>query len=63
VALGEKTGALPSGRMAGQPFAASLGAVNGCDRLGPTALLIIDHSCDSICKRFVILMTKLATIP
>jgi formate C-acetyltransferase len=39
VAFGEKTGALPSGRRAGQPFAASLGAVNGCDRKGPTALL------------------------
>jgi len=39
VAFGEKTGALPSGRMAGEPFAASLGAVNGSDRLGPTALL------------------------
>ena len=39
VAFGEKTGALPSGRKAGQPFAASLGAVNGCDRKGPTALL------------------------
>jgi formate C-acetyltransferase len=39
VAFGEKTGALPSGRKAGQPFAASLGAVNGCDRRGPTALL------------------------
>ena len=39
VAFGEKTGALPSGRRAGAPFAASLGAANGCDRLGPTALL------------------------
>ena len=39
VAFGEKTGALPSGRKAGMPFAASMGAVNGCDRLGPTALL------------------------
>ncbi|MBW2677105.1 MAG: formate acetyltransferase [Deltaproteobacteria bacterium] len=39
VAFGEKTGALPSGRHAGMPFAASLGAVNGCDRQGPTALL------------------------
>ena len=39
VAFGEKTGALPSGRQAGRPFAASLGAVNGCDRKGPTALL------------------------
>jgi pyruvate formate-lyase/glycerol dehydratase family glycyl radical enzyme len=39
VAFGAKTGALPSGRKAGQAFAASLGAVNGCDRQGPTALL------------------------
>jgi formate C-acetyltransferase len=39
VAFGEKTGASPSGRMKGVPFAASLGAANGMDRLGPTALL------------------------
>ncbi len=39
VAFGQKTGALPSGRKTGQPFAASLGAVNGCDQRGPTALL------------------------
>ena len=39
VAFGEKTGAAPSGRMKGVPFAASLGAANGMDRLGPTALL------------------------
>jgi formate C-acetyltransferase len=39
VAFGRQTGALPSGRNAGEPFAASLGATNGCDRLGPTALL------------------------
>jgi len=39
VAFGKQTGALPSGRNAGEPFAASLGATNGCDRLGPTALL------------------------
>ena len=39
VAFGRRTGALPSGRRAGQPFAASLGAVNGRDRLGPTAVL------------------------
>jgi len=39
VAFGEKVGALPSGRKAGEPFAASLGAVNGKDRNGPTALL------------------------
>jgi len=39
VAFGEKTGASPSGRTAKTPFAASLGAANGMDRLGPTALL------------------------
>jgi formate C-acetyltransferase len=39
VAFGLRTGALASGRRAGQPFAASLGAANGCDRRGPTALL------------------------
>jgi pyruvate formate-lyase/glycerol dehydratase family glycyl radical enzyme len=39
VAFGQKVGALPSGRRAGEPFAASLGSSNGRDRLGPTALL------------------------
>ena len=39
VAFGSLVGALPSGRRAGQPFAASLGASNGKDRLGITALL------------------------
>jgi len=39
VAFGQLVGALPSGRRAGEPFAASLGAANGQDRLGPTALL------------------------
>lgn len=39
VAFGSKMGALPSGRKAGEPFAASLGPANGKDRLGPTALL------------------------
>jgi pyruvate-formate lyase len=39
VAFGSLVGALPSGRRAGQPFAASLGASNGRDRLGVTALL------------------------
>ncbi|MBM3158002.1 MAG: formate acetyltransferase, partial [Chloroflexi bacterium] len=39
VAFGKKVGALPSGRLAGQPFAPSLGPANGKDRLGPTALL------------------------
>ncbi len=39
VGFGERTGALPSGRRAGEPFAASLGTANGRDRLGPTAVL------------------------
>jgi formate C-acetyltransferase len=39
IAFGKKVGALPSGRRAGEPFAASLGPANGRDRLGPTALL------------------------
>jgi formate C-acetyltransferase len=39
VVFGQKVGALPSGRKAGEPFAASLGPANGRDRLGPTALL------------------------
>jgi formate C-acetyltransferase len=39
VAFGRHVGALPSGRGAGKPLAASLGPANGCDRLGPTALL------------------------
>jgi pyruvate formate-lyase/glycerol dehydratase family glycyl radical enzyme len=39
VAFGKQVGALPSGRKAGKPFASSLGPANGCDRLGPTALL------------------------
>ncbi len=39
VGFGEQTGALPSGRMAGEPFAASLSSVNGCDRQGPSAVL------------------------
>ncbi|MBM4444211.1 MAG: formate acetyltransferase [Chloroflexi bacterium] len=39
IAFGKKVGALPSGRKAGEPFAASLGPANGRDRLGPTALL------------------------
>jgi len=39
VAFGKKVGAMPSGRRAGEPFAASLGPANGRDRLGPTALL------------------------
>jgi len=39
VAFGKRTAALPSGRKKGESLAASLGASNGCDRLGPTALL------------------------
>ena len=39
VAFGQLVGALPSGRKAGEPFAASLGTANGRDRKGPTALL------------------------
>jgi formate C-acetyltransferase len=39
VAFGELTGALPSGRKAGEPFAASLGPSNGRDQFGPTAIL------------------------
>jgi len=39
VAFGRRTGALPSGRKEGMPFAASLGCCNGSDRQGPTALL------------------------
>ncbi|MGB2798716.1 MAG: pyruvate formate lyase family protein [Dehalococcoidia bacterium] len=39
VAFGKRVGALPSGRKAGEPFAASLGTANGRDRKGPTALL------------------------
>ncbi len=39
VGFGERVGALPSGRRAGEPFAASLGPANGSDRRGPTAML------------------------
>jgi pyruvate formate-lyase/glycerol dehydratase family glycyl radical enzyme len=39
VAFGQRVRALPSGRRAGEPFAASLGTANGQDRQGPTALL------------------------
>lgn len=39
VAFGKRTAALPSGRLAGNPFAASLGVSNGRDRSGPTAIL------------------------
>ena len=39
VAFGQRVGALPSGRNAAAPLASSLGPANGCDRLGPTAVL------------------------
>lgn len=39
VGFGRRTSALPSGRKAGEPLAASLGCCNGSDRNGPTALL------------------------
>lgn len=39
VAFGMRTGALPSGRLSGEPFAPSLGAAHGADRQGATALL------------------------
>jgi pyruvate-formate lyase len=39
VAFGKLTGALPSGRRAGAPFAPGLGPCNGYDRLGPTAVM------------------------
>jgi len=39
VGFGSRTEALPSGRKAGEPFAASLGCANGRDRRGVTALL------------------------
>lgn len=39
VGFGNHTEALPSGRKAGEPFAASLSAANGSDRRGVTALL------------------------
>ncbi|MEW6439755.1 MAG: pyruvate formate lyase family protein [bacterium] len=39
VAFGKKTGALPSARRAGEPFASSLGPAVGAERRGPTALL------------------------
>ena len=39
VGFGRYTGALPGGRLAGEPFSASLDPSHGRDRLGPTALL------------------------
>ena len=47
VAFGRLTGALPSGRRAGEPFASSLGPASGADRCGPTALLNSVSSLDS----------------
>ena len=47
VAFGEQTGALPSGRRAGAPFAPGLGPCNGCDRLGPTAIMNSAASVDA----------------
>jgi pyruvate formate-lyase/glycerol dehydratase family glycyl radical enzyme len=47
IAFGKKVGALPSGRRAGEPLAASLGPSNGRDRSGPTALLKSVASVDS----------------
>ncbi len=38
-AFGEATGALPSGRLAGEPFSSGLSPSSGMDRLGPTAAL------------------------
>ena len=39
VAFGNRTGALPSGRRAGEPFGCGMGPSVGADRCGPTALL------------------------
>ncbi len=47
VAFGGQTGALPSGRPAGKPFAPGLGPANGCDRLGPTAIMNSTAKVDS----------------
>ncbi len=50
VAFGRRVGALPSGRGAGTPLASSLSPANGCDRLGPTALL---HSVTKLDSRLM----------
>lgn len=47
VAFGGLTGALPSGRKAGEAFASGVGAACGADRSGPTALLNSVSSLDS----------------
>ncbi|HSV96502.1 MAG TPA: pyruvate formate lyase family protein [Spirochaetota bacterium] len=47
VGFGRRTGALPGGRPAGAPFAASLDPAHGRDRLGPTALLNSASKVDS----------------
>jgi formate C-acetyltransferase len=39
VAFGEKTGALPNGRLAGRPLSNGLSPANGHERLGPTATM------------------------
>ncbi len=39
VAFGEKTGALPNGRLAGRPLSNGLSPANGHEKLGPTATL------------------------
>jgi len=39
VAFGEKVGALPSGRMAKEPFSSGISPANGMDRRGPTAVM------------------------
>ena len=47
VAFGELTGALPSGRRAGDAFASGIGPSCGADRSGPTAMLNSVASVDS----------------
>ncbi len=47
VAFGKVTGALPSGRKAGEPFGSAIGPACGADRNGPTALLKSVSSLDS----------------
>ena len=47
VGFGMRTGALPSGRKAGKPFASSIGPAMHADRHGPTAVLNSVASLDS----------------